>query len=533
MPDGIIKDYFISGQLQSDYYAIYIDYNDDDKTFHEGEAHWYYKNGKMEQHRYYYNNKINGPLTYYYESGQIYSIIEYKMGIVDGEYYQYYPSGNLHRYAIYDNGNLVEDKYVELDENGHGSIVYDENFYKHLSDWQFNGENNSSIVTKEGVTLDSKDNKYHFKRSTYIPLNLTSDYVIEASFYNSFGTKKSQYGLIFGFKDWDNYYQFIINGEGQFYVNGKFEGVSQVIKYLTAANSTINIKGKNTIKIFKIGSLFTFFINGKNFGSAPAKNLRGNEFGITAQSVGSYQLNSLSVREYTSITNPQQAYPISYIPAGTPSSSSASVSWKASGTGFFINEDGYIATNYHVIDGMKVVQVEYQQNGKKITHNAEVVVSDPTNDLAIIKITDNSFVKLPPIPYVFTAKTEDVGTEVFALGYPKTQKLGNEIKFTDGKISAKTGAFGDITLYQISVPITHGNSGGPLFDSNGNLIGITNAGWDNENNINYAIKSIYLKNLIDVMPESITLPNYTAIASKSLTEKVKILSDFVPFILVK
>ena len=151
----------------------------------------------------------------------------------------------------------------------------------------------------------------------------------------------------------------------------------------------------------------------------------------------------------------------------------------------------------------------------------------------MLKIKDNSFVRLPQIPYVFTAKTEDVGTEVFALGYPKTQKLGNEIKFTDGKISAKTGAKGDIRLYQISVPITHGNSGGPLFDSKGNLIGITSSGWDNENNINYAIKSIYLKNLVDVLPENITLPHHTAIANKPLTEKVKILSDFVPFILVK
>lgn len=182
---------------------------------------------------------------------------------------------------------------------------------------------------------------------------------------------------------------------------------------------------------------------------------------------------------------------------------------------------------------MKTIQVEYQQNGKKYTHSAEVVVSDPTNDLAILRITDNSFTRLPQIPYVFTAKTEDVGTEVFTLGYPKTQKLGDEIKFTDGKVSAKTGVQGDVRLYQISVPITQGNSGGPLFDSKGNLIGITSPGWDNENSINYAIKSIYLKNLIDVLPENITLPNDTSIAGKPLTEKVKILSDFVPFILVK
>ena len=532
IPDGIIKDYYMSGQLQSDFYALYIDYNDDNKSFHEGEAHWFYENGKPTEHRYYSNNKINGHHTLYYESGQIYSISDYSLGVQNGEYYQYYPTGKLHLYAIYDKGELVENKYVELDENGSGSLVYNEFFYDHKDNWEITANSNVSKITRQGVSLVTSDDQYQYKRSVYIPFDQTSDYVIEATICNPKGNKKAQYGLIFGFKDWDNYYQFIINGDGQFYVNGEFEGVANVVKYLTAANSTLNLSGDNNLKIFKFGNQFTFSINGKNMGNVPAKNLRGNEFGITTKTAGEYLLKKLSVREFHSITNPREAYPADYIPADIPAGQTSS-SWKASGTGFFINENGYIATNYHVIDGMKVIQVEYQQKGKKFIHNAEVIVSDPTNDLAILKITDISFIQLPQIPYVFTAKTEDVGTEVFALGYPKTQKLGDEIKFTDGKISAKTGAMGDIRLYQISVPITHGNSGGPLFDSKGNLVGITSSGWENENNINYAIKSIYLKNLIDVLPETIVLPNYSVIADKTLTEKVKILSDFVPFILVK
>lgn len=532
IPDGVVKDYYISGQLQSDFYALYIDYNDDNRSFHEGEAHWYYENGQMKEHRYYYNNKINGHHTFFYENGQIYSISDYSHGIKDGEYYSYYPSGNIHRYAIYNNGKLVENKIVEFDENGNGSLVYRERFIDHLSDWEIKGNNNISKIVNQGVYLITTDNSYQYKRSVYVSLNQSSDYVIEATISCEKGEKTAKYGIIFGYKDWDNYYMFVITGTGQFYVDGKFEGISDVVKYTTAANSTINQRGDNNLKIFKFGNQFTFSINGKNVGTAPAKTLRGNQFGILSQASGEYLLKKLSIREYMSITNPRDAYPIDYVPIGKQTEGISS-SWKASGTGFFISEKGYIATNYHVIENMKVIQVGYQQKGKKIKHNAEVIVSDPTNDLAILKITDNSFEELQPLPYVFTAQTEDVGTEVFALGYPKTQKLGDEIKFTDGKISAKTGARGDIRLYQISVPITHGNSGGPLFDTNGNLIGITSSGWDNENNINYAIKSIYLKNLIDVLPEKIILPTYSAIADKPLTEKVKILSDIVPFILVK
>ena len=157
--------------------------------------------------------------------------------------------------------------------------------------------------------------------------------------------------------------------------------------------------------------------------------------------------------------------------------------------------------------------------------------------MAIIQISDPAFKTLPTIPYVFNYSIKDVGTDVFALGYPMADVMGDEIKFTDGKISAKTGIEGDIRVYQISVPIQHGNSGGPLFDSKGNLVGITssmlNKEMFNSENVNYAIKSSYLKNLIDVMPENITLPNHLDIYNKTLTEKIKLLSDFIPIIRVK
>jgi S1-C subfamily serine protease len=216
-------------------------------------------------------------------------------------------------------------------------------------------------------------------------------------------------------------------------------------------------------------------------------------------------------------------------------SSNSNENWKGNGSGFFINEKGYIATNYHVIKDAKAIQVEYFQKGMKYKYAAKVIVSDKQNDLAIIQINDDKFQTLFNIPYVFSFNLKDVGTEVFTLGYPMEDVMGSEIKYTDGKISSKTGWQGDITVYQISVPIQHGNSGGPLFDVTGNLIGITSSGIrpDVAQNANYAIKTTYLKNLIDVMPESITLPNDISIYNKTITDKIKLLSDFIPVIRVK
>ena len=226
-------------------------------------------------------------------------------------------------------------------------------------------------------------------------------------------------------------------------------------------------------------------------------------------------------------------YPTAVI-TGTGNSSSE---WIGNGSGFFIDYRGYIATNYHVVEDANQIEVNFIRDGRPQTFKAEVIQSDRQNDLAILKITDNSLRPFASIPYNFQTTLSDVGTNIFALGYPIASVMGSEIKFTDGKISSRTGMQGDIRMYQISVPLQPGNSGGALFDYDGNLIGVTSARlnrdyFDSEN-VNYAIKSSYLKNLVEVLPISIRLPNDRTIATKTLTEKIKILSDYIVLIKVR
>ena len=151
--------------------------------------------------------------------------------------------------------------------------------------------------------------------------------------------------------------------------------------------------------------------------------------------------------------------------------------------------------------------------------------------MAIIKIEDDKFKPYIKLPYSFKSTISDVGSNVFALGYPMALTvMGEEVKFTDGKISSKTGFQGDITTYQISVPVQPGNSGGPLFDYDGNIIGIVNAKIMAADNVSYAIKLTYLKNLIDVIPDKLILPSDISISQKTLTEKIKVLSNYVVLI---
>jgi S1-C subfamily serine protease len=213
-------------------------------------------------------------------------------------------------------------------------------------------------------------------------------------------------------------------------------------------------------------------------------------------------------------------------------------SWSANGTGFFIDSRGYIATNYHVINGANEIQVEFTRAGNKQIYQTRVVKFDKQNDLAIIKITDNGFVPFDTIPYNFQKEIALVGNSVFTLGFPMALSImGEDIKFTDGKISSKTGFLGDVNSYQISVPIQPGNSGGPLFDFEGNLVGITsstvNRKLDLTENVNYAIKTSCLSNFIDVLDIELQLPYNQCLATKSITDKLRILSDYVVLIKVK
>ncbi len=212
--------------------------------------------------------------------------------------------------------------------------------------------------------------------------------------------------------------------------------------------------------------------------------------------------------------------------------------WSGNGTGFFISSNGYIATNYHVIKNANNIEVDILNESDVSSYKAKVIAQDKINDLAILAIDDDKFDKTDPIPYKLYDRTVDVATEVFALGYPLALSLlGTEIKFTDGKISSKSGINGDVTVYQIQVPIQPGNSGGPLFDHYGNLVGITSSGvnrkYDITENVNFAIKSNYLLNLIDVIEEKIPIPNNNKLSQLSLADQVKILNNFVVLIKTK
>lgn len=196
------------------------------------------------------------------------------------------------------------------------------------------------------------------------------------------------------------------------------------------------------------------------------------------------------------------------------------------GTGFAL-KGGYVLTNYHVVDGASIINI-YGVDGDFITGvKASVIGSDKSNDLALLKMVGNVPSSFDTIPYGFKSKFADVGEDVYVLGYPLTATMGEEVKLTNGIISAKTGFEGNVSQYQISVPVQPGNSGGPLIDYNGNVIGVVCAKHLGTENVSYAVKTSQVRNLIESVSDLSIMNTTNTLQGRSLKDQVKSVNKYV------
>jgi S1-C subfamily serine protease len=572
-PKGKVKDFYLNGKLQWEGYLSFMDKYDNSLDITEGTCTFYSKEGKKERTDYYEKNKTIKPslFYFYYPNGNLQSKIskELESGFKDGKSIWYHNNGEIKSIGFYSKGkanglftwfkedgeinsiNVYKDD-IPIDKFWINFDSYKKKFFKTFSDNFDNTENpNGWHIGKDNFGRESKYSngslKYKYIKDggnrNSIELNLINnrDYTINIDLKRISGPKGKPFGLIWGFKNWENYNYFYISSFGGYKIGAEVDGF-EITDGWQSESSNVNKNSSNELRVKKIDNKTYFAINGKLVDSKESFSLYGSEIGFMVYGNGNTILmeNIEIKQEFTKedLKNLLSEHSIETNEDDKViNSKNNKTDWKGNGTGFFIDKKGYIATNYHVIDDANEIQIEFIRNGVKQYFPANVIKSDKQNDISIIKIISSDFKPFSKLPFKFKTNISDVGSNVFALGYPLLNLMGNEIKFTDGKISSKTGIRGDITSYQISVPIQPGNSGGPLFDFDGNLIGITSSGinrkLDITENVNYAIKSSYLKNLIDVLDYKLSLPNDESISNTTLTEKIKIITDYVVLIKIK
>lgn len=190
------------------------------------------------------------------------------------------------------------------------------------------------------------------------------------------------------------------------------------------------------------------------------------------------------------------------------------------GTCFLVSSEGYFVTNYHCVENAKEITVGGIGNDLLTKYNATVIASDVSNDLALIKV-NNSNLKFPEPPFLIRTEKLILAEKYYVLGFPGTVK---EMNVSEGIISSKTGTNNDVSIFLVSQVIDSGNSGGPIIDENGNLIGVvyskTNGEW-------FGIKADYLQTFLKNV-EGFVMPVYkNELKDLSLPQKVDTLKKVV------
>lgn len=201
------------------------------------------------------------------------------------------------------------------------------------------------------------------------------------------------------------------------------------------------------------------------------------------------------------------------------------IPFKSGGSGFLIDGKGYLITNAHVVRNARNIAV---QNKRGDNFNAKVVFTDIEKDLAILKIEDDNFKPLGIIPYGISKSSTDLAEPIFTLGYPR-----DEIVYGQGYLSAKTGFNGDTLSCQIAIAANPGNSGGPVLNHNGEVIGILSTRQVAAEGVVFAIQSKYIHNALnelkkqDTSYEKVKVPATSSLKGMDRVQQVKKIEDYV------
>lgn len=225
----------------------------------------------------------------------------------------------------------------------------------------------------------------------------------------------------------------------------------------------------------------------------------GYGFGTTSSGRGLRFTFGMSADEGAAYLGPSAA-------AGGSSNPRASSSRAASGTGFFVTRQGHILTNAHVVNGCKTITV--QQPGGAAAF-ATAITTDKQNDLALLQASSS----MPAVATLRAGRPIRPGEAVVAYGFPLSGIMSSGGVLTTGTVNALAGPGDDTRFLQISAPIQPGNSGGPLLDMTGAVVGITSKSISTNNaarvlgatpqNVNYAIKTDVIRTFLSTIGISV------------------------------
>jgi S1-C subfamily serine protease len=217
----------------------------------------------------------------------------------------------------------------------------------------------------------------------------------------------------------------------------------------------------------------------------------------------SYMFNDANLITVNESFDGRQPLLIRDYPAGNRVQRTDGTELMSTGTCFVVSRNGTAVTSHHVIEGASKILVVLS-DGREIV--ASIRSSSVANDIAVLSLPAST----PNYLSLVSTRSTAPGEQVFTVGFPTIELLGSEAKFSEGSISALSGIRGEAAYMQISVPIQPGNSGGPVVNYDGEVLGIVaataaveaffNVTGSLPQNVNWAVKSDFIRPMIEETP---------------------------------
>lgn len=192
------------------------------------------------------------------------------------------------------------------------------------------------------------------------------------------------------------------------------------------------------------------------------------------------------------------------------------------GTGFYVSKKGHIVTNHHVINGCE--EVDVIANGERLS--TKVIAFDKVNDVALLKVNTE-----PEVYFPVSTKPSELLEDIYVAGFPFGEEFSSSVKVTKGIVSSLTGLDDNYSEIQIDAAIQPGNSGGPILNSFGNVIGVTVSSLNKAlveedfgvlpENVNFGVKSSVVLNLLNGNGVETKTPNEEEIPTKELGKQIR------------
>lgn len=408
-----------------------------------------------------YNNKYIGTCKWYNKNGTLKLVVPFnEQGLLNGTKQEFNENGILKKQSVYENNVLKTGSYLEIDENGFWAAVFEEEFRNNEGHWLLDAnESVSARIKLGGLELVNKRKNYHALFSTR-KIDSTN-FSIETKINSNYLTPDSKSGIVFGFKDWNNYNYFCVS-KFRFHIGSVQSGalVKSIENYFSFE---LNGTDWNNIKVLCAGDSLYYYINNTLQACCQKNGFSAGDEGLCISN-GNVLFDNLILKQYPHSfkrkLQPEMSYPANnyLLPV------------KQLNMGVLIGKNGYVITSVKDIEQVNKFVVELYSTDSVTQYEADAIHYNPWNKLLVLKLRDG--------------KIDDKINIAYNYNYMKNCTTEKRMTSFSPEMDSKTGLFSLDTVGIISMksnahrhPLknmvnSHFCVGSPLFNPDGYILGI-------------------------------------------------------------